>query len=246
MPSPSLEQLRARVAALEGAPREGAALSLGVAEMDGLLPWGGVPVGAVHELAATGEDDGSLLGFAAMWLGRLAETQGKPVLWVSGRDDLYAVGLASLGLPAERLVMVQAGRAALWAMEEGLHCAGLAAVLGEVWSLDSAAARRLQLAARTSGVTALVINRGPSSTSSSTTALTRWRIGPAPSEAPPGEGVGLWRWRVELTRCRGRGVQEDGAVGHWLVEWNDETGGLRLAAVSGDRSFGPWKKRARG
>lgn len=245
-----LAQLRARVAALEGVGRESVAgiQPFGVAEIDRILPWGGAPLGCLHEIASVVRADeaehGAALGFAALWLGRLAAGQGRPVLWVAERDDLYAPGLAALGLPVERLLVVRPKGAAqaLWALEQGLQCRGVAGVLGEVWGLDFTAARRLQLAARASGVTALVVNRGEGTG----TALTRWRVGPAPSEGPAEMGVGAWRWRLELCRCRGRGTGGDGCVATWLVEWNDETRCLRVAAPAGDRSAGAEMRRVAG
>jgi len=236
MSSPSLSQLRARIAALEGVGRaEGAGVwPLGVAAIDAVLPWGGIPLGCLHEIApvvqSDGLEDGAALGFAALWLGRLAEGLDKPVLWVAGDDDLYAPGLAALGLTPAKLVVVRPAKAAqaLWAMEEGARCRGLAGVLGEVSGLAITAARRLQLAAQTSGVPILVINRGTPIAS----AVTRWKVGPAPSDGLAEEGVGPWRWRVELARCRGRGFGEDAA---WLVEWGDETHCLGVVAPAGDR-----------
>jgi protein ImuA len=229
----SLTQLRGRIAALEAAEGRGrpAVLPLGVAAIDAALPWGGLPLGALHEIRAPGDaDDGAALGFTAVLLGRLSARQDKPVLWVASRDDLYAPGLAALGLSPDRLLVARPGRGLRphWAMEEGLRCAGLAGVVGELWDLDVVAARRLHLAARASGVTALVLNRG----AGGNTALTRWRIDPTPS-AVPAAGAWLWRWRVTLSHCRGRGPGEEGAVAQWVVEWNDEAHCLRLAAVPG-------------
>ena len=233
-PVPSLAQLRARIAALEGVGQDSVAgiLSLGIAAIDTALPWGGLPRGCLHEIVGLAIEDGlehgAALGFAAFWLGRLAADRRRPVLWVGG-DELYAPGLAALGLTPERLVVVRPGRdaQALWAVEEGLRCRDLAGVLGEVWKLDATAARRLQLAARASGVTALLLNRG----TAAGPALTRWRIGPASSESRT--GVGPWRWRVELSHCRGKGVGEGRTV--WLVEWNDATEGLHLISPADDR-----------
>jgi len=241
---PSLAELRARIAALEGVGREKGAgvMPLGVAEIDGALPWGGLPLGCLHEIEGGG--DGAPLGFAALWLARLAAGLDKPVLWVAAGDPPYAPGLAGFGLGPARLVVVRAAKPAqaLWAMEEGLRCPALAGVLGEVGGLDVTAARRLQLAAQGSGVSALLINRGALAGS----AVTRWRVVSAASIGPPGEGVGPWRWWVELTRCRGRGLKEDGGVAAWLVEWADETGCLGVVAASGDRPAMPRGRRRAG
>ena len=61
------------------------------------------------------------------------------------------------GLPAHDLIHVEArdARDALWAMEEGLRCAALSCVIGELWgdpaALDFTATRRLAVAAERIG-----------------------------------------------------------------------------------------------
>lgn len=249
-PALDMGQLRSRIAALEGVGRDMVAgiEPLGIAAIDATLPWNGLPLGCLHEVApcshGDGIEDGAALGFAAVLLGRLAAGAGKPVLWVAAGDEPYAPGLAALGLPAERVVIVRSFRAAemLWAVEEGLRCRALGGVLAELWKLDLTAARRLQLAARNSGVPVLVLNHGDAIGP----AVTRWRAHGIPSQAPMGEGVGAWRWRLELLRCRGRSVGDHGMVAAWDVEWNDETRGLRLAAAAGDRAIEPTGWRAAG
>lgn len=243
-------QLRSRIAALEGVGNEIVAgvVPLGVAEIDDALPWGGFPLGCLHELEphrhADGIEDGAGLGFATFLLGRLGARTGRPVLWVASGEEPYAPGLAALGLTPERLVVVRTYRAAqgLWAVEEGLRCGALGGVLAELWKLDLTAARRLQLAARASGVPALVLNHG----AAIGPAVTRWRASAQPSRAPVGEGVGAWNWRLELLRCRGRCVGDDGRIAAWDVEWDDETRGLRLAAAAGDRALEPARRWAAG
>lgn len=231
----SLAQLRARIAALEGLGREAPAgvLPLGLPAVDAALPGGGVALGGLHELRPLTAAAEPALGFAAVWLGRLAARCDRPVLWVTAAGEPYAPALAALGLPLRRLLVARpAGRAQLlWCLEAALQCPGLAGVVGELTSLDLTAARRLQLAARASGVTALVVNAGEGANN----ALTRWRIGPAPSAAD-----GSWRWRLRLERCRGRAAAGE----EWLVEWDDATGGLCLVALAGDRAAEPAVRRA--
>jgi protein ImuA len=246
----SLDRLRSRIATLEGTGRESVAgvISLGEAQVDAALPWGGLPLGCLHEVAPIlspeGIEDGAALGFAALLLGRLAAARGRPVLWVAARNDLYPPGLAGLGLAPERLLMVRPGPAAqgLWALEEAVRCAGLSGVLGEVRGIDFTAARRLQLAARGSGVAALLLNRGQPCGP----AVTRWRVGPAPGEGLSAEGGRSWRWRLELTHCRGRGAGEEGVVSAWTVEWCDEARGFRVATPASDRSAGERAARRAG
>ncbi|HLB79973.1 MAG TPA: hypothetical protein VJJ77_05675, partial [Dongiaceae bacterium] len=166
-----LEGLRTRLRALERGGR--APLPLGAPALDAALG-GGLAVGRLHEVAGAAED-GAAAGFAAVLLGRLAAAAGKPVLWCGG-GDLYAPALAAFGLdPGAVILVLAAGRAELlWAIEEGLRCRGLAAVLGEADEVGLAAGRRLQLAAEAGGTTGLLLGR-PRDASASGIAVTRWR-----------------------------------------------------------------------
>lgn len=245
-----LSRLRARIAALEGVGADAVpgAVALGLPELDAALPWGGLALGCLHEVTVagpgTGPADGAATAFSAVLLGRLAAGAGKPALWISRGDMPYAPGLAALGLSPERLVMVRPHRAAqcLWVLEEGLRCRALAGVLAEVRDVDLTAARRLQLAARASGVPAVLLNHGPSGG----TAVTRWGVESSPSRGDPALGVGGWCWHVELLRCRGRGVDDQGRVAAWEVEWDEQARGLRLAAPAADRAIAPGRLRAAG
>ncbi len=222
----------------------GGTVTLGVADIDQHLPWGGLPRGALHEVIA--EDPGASVGFVAVLAARLAARNTKNgadgadgpdgmVLWCEGARTLdagalYAPGLKRFGLAPERVICVRAraDRDALWALEEGLG-GGLAVVVGEVGTVTLTESRRLQLAAEAAGVTALLL-RPPAAAAMPTAALTRWRLGTLPGATTPGmPGVGRARWRAELFRCRG------GAAHEWEMEWRDETGDLALAAPLRDR-----------
>ena len=210
----TLAALRAQVRRLEGC-LTGTIHPLGVSELDGWLPGGGLALGCIHEVGGAGAgDDGAAVGFAAVVLGRLA-TDGGRVLWLTRRDDLYPPGLAGLGLRPERLipVPVRRDRDTLWAMEEALRHRRLAAVLGEVNDLDLVASRRLQLAAEGGGVTGLLL-RPPASPPAARAAVTRWRLAATASIGI--SGLGPPRWRVELLRCRG------GRPGQWVLEWTGD------------------------
>ena len=155
------------------------------------------------------------------------------MVWIGPQDDLFAPGLAELGLAPDRLIVVRARRdAGLWALEEVLKSPGVAAALAETPRLGLTQSRRLQLAAETGRITAFLLRPAPALAQPSA-AVTRWRI-----EALPGAGgrrdLAAPRWRVGLVRARG------GRPGAWQVEWRK--GGwheipdpFALAAEAADR-----------
>ena len=240
------EQVR-RLERAHSAQRAGqAAMPLGLPAIDALLPDGGLLTGALHEveagLAPSGRiaaHDGAALGFAAFLMSRFARGT---LLWCrqpSGVFDAppYAPALSAWFDPA-RLLMVTARREEdlFWAMEEGLRCPGIAAVLGETRAADPTAGRRLSLAAEKSGVPALLLRPQPAPAQS--VCATRWRIASAPSPSTPGlNDLGGSRWKVELRRNR-FGTPSAAEIPSWLVEWSDETHSLSLVPQAFDRSAG--------
>lgn len=228
--------LREKVRRLERAhsvQRSGRAASVptGLAAVDALLPDGGLPTGALHEIEAGpgrsgrfAPHDGAALGFTAHLLGRFGPGT---LLWCrrpTGTFDAppYAPTLAAWFDPA-RLLMVTARRDEdlFWAMEEGLRCPGIAAVVGETRAADPTAGRRLSLAAEKNGVPALLLRAEPAPPQS--VCATRWRVASAPSHSTPGlADVGAARWRLELRRNR-FGTPSAAETPSWLLEWNDET-----------------------
>ncbi len=236
--APVTPDLREKVRRLERAhsvQRAGRqAVALGVPAIDALLPEGGLLTGALHEVEAgptpsgrVAAHDGAALGFAAHLLSRLGTLRpAGTLLWCrrpSGTFDAppYAPALAAWFDPA-RLLMVTVRRDEdlFWAMEEGLRCSGIAAVLGETRAADPIAGRRLSLAAEKSGVAALLLRAQP--VPAQVICTTRWRIASAPTRSTPGlSDVGTPRWRVELRRNR-FGLPSVAETPSWLLEWNDE------------------------
>ncbi|MEE2981532.1 MAG: damage-inducible mutagenesis protein [Pseudomonadota bacterium] len=231
-PDATLDALRARIRTLElgagGGDME--AVPLAVPAIDGALPWGGLPRGALHEIVAGGPGVGE--GFAAALLAQFIEGRG-PALWCLARGDLFGPGLGAVGLAPHRQIITRARHAddVLWAMEEGLRSGVPGAVLGEPRGLDLAAGRRLQLAARAGSVACLVLRLPGITKSEVSVAVTRWRVDAAPSlpldELP---GLGAPRWRVGLLRCRGAVPRE------WLLEWNNETCDFAVVSLLGERA----------
>lgn len=226
-----LEDLRARIARIEGTGARHGVVPFGVTELDACLPGGGIATGALHEVAGGVElsDDASATIFIA---GILARIEG-PVLWCLRWRDLFAPALHLAGLHPDRVIHVEAGSDTnvLLAMEECLRHPGLAGVVGEVGKYSTTASKRLQLAAEASGVAAFVFRRAAKADqiTEGTAAVTRWRIAAAPSEDLGIPSLGRPRWRVELERVRG------GNPHAWIVEGCDAQGCIALPAALVDR-----------
>ncbi|HYI48940.1 MAG TPA: protein ImuA [Allosphingosinicella sp.] len=240
--SPRLEALKAEIRAIEraGGARAGReALPFGIEAVDGRLAAGGL-MPALHEAAAASlapGDEAAATLFLAAAAARFAIARGAgQVLWALSRRDLFAPGLAQVGLTPERLLYAEcrSDAEALAVMEEGVRHGSLAAVIGEVGRADMAATRRLQLAAEESGTPALLLRRWRKADAdplaAPSAAFTRWRIGCAPSAPLPHPGIGRARWRVELARQRG------GPPFEWILEAPDAEARLALPAPAGDRA----------
>ena len=235
------EEVRA-ITATAHAPRP--VLPFGLEALDGRLADGGLATTGLHEICGATSaiaDDAAATLFVA---GIASRGAGANLLWVFGRRDLFAPGLAQVGLGPNRLIHAEAGRDPdiLAVMEEGLRHGGLCAVVGEVGQVGMTTTRRLQLAAEEGGTIALLLRRwrrgGADPLAEPSAAITRWRIASAPSEPLPVAGVGRARWHVDLVRQRG------GEPFSCLLGGCDAEGRLALSAVSGDRASAPRRKRA--
>ena len=186
----------------------------------------------LSELFATHPRDGGWIGFLLAQLDR-----SKPLLWVQERMAILESGrIHPPGLSMRNLIHVEArdARDALWAMEEGLRCAALSAVIGEIWgdppALDFTATRRLAVASERSGVTAFLIRLGGSANWSG--ARMRWRIASAPSliNGLDPRAPGASAWDADLFRARGA------PPGRWTVTHDSDR--FHLVAGARDRTLG--------
>ena len=182
----SLEQLKAQIRQLEGfggklTGTKQQVLPFGVDAIDDHLPGGGLLRGALHEIFA--DDAGIATAFCALLAGRLAgDTENHTILWCErpwalDAGALYGPALLQFGIDPARMILVRPRRDtdALWAMEEGLRCGRVAAVIGEITDMSLTASRRLQLAAEETGVTALML-RPKTDKPTPSAAVTRWRL----------------------------------------------------------------------
>jgi protein ImuA len=193
----SMRQLRERIERLEGFPARGGAgvVATALAEVDRILPWGGFPRGTLHEFFSPDPGDGTALRFLLRILARLMVLEPeKSVLWAAARIDVFAPGLHQAEVDAGRLIFARCLEPAdlLFALEEGLRCSDLVAVVGEVAAVDFVSSRRLQLAAQTSGSTLLLL-RPAQEAAEASAAATRWKISSVAAEI----------CELQLLRCRG-------------------------------------------
>jgi protein ImuA len=232
----ALAALRAELRALEASGfRRREVLPFGVAALDGRLADGGLRLNALHEAAPASGDMADDCA-ATLFVAGIAARAWGPVLWVVRRRDLFAPGLSQSGLDHRRLIYAEARDDAelLAVMEEGLRHRGLGAVIGEVRRADMTATRRLQLAAEGGRTVALLMRRqargGGDPLAVPSAAVTRWRVGSAPSVPLPVAGVGRACWRLACARQKG------GEAFEILVEACDATGRCALPAALADRA----------
>ncbi len=176
--------------------------------------------------------DASATGFM---LSRLPRSTA-PILWVQDRLSRKEAGRPSLaGIGLQRpIIMVDLSRAAdvLWAMEDGLRCRSLAAVVGEVWgdppALDFTATKRLAMRAEAADVACWLIRRAAAPNLSA--ARDRWRITSLPSATHPhdAQAPGNPRWALDLFRSR------RSKPGQWVASYERASDRLDLTAAAGD------------
>jgi protein ImuA len=182
--------------------------------------------------------DAAAIGYM---LSRLPRTAA-PVLWVQDRLSHLETGRPYLaGMGAVRpIIMVNLSRAAdvLWALEDGLRCRALGAVIGEFWgdpgALDFTASKRLALRSEAADVPCWLIRHA--ATPNLSAARDRWRIGSVQSDAHPYDAAapGLPRWSLDLFRSR------QTKPGQWTVTYDaaadrlDYTASFRDGTLAAD------------
>lgn len=178
--------------------------------------------------------DASAVGFV---LSRLPAGQG-PVLWVQDRVSAKESGVVYMpAMPDVSLLRVAVNRPvdALWALEEGLRCGGLRAVIGEIWgdppALSFTATKRLAMRAEASGVPCWLMRRAAQANLSA--ARDRWRVSALPSTRLPDDShaPGGARWQVDLFRSR------HAPPGKWVAAHDPATGRVDLRAGAADAAL---------
>lgn len=232
MSGTDIAALRRMISSIDGnRPHDGTrsadAFTLGFDDADHAFPHG-VPRDAVHELFAMhGGAASAVAGFALSLFLRAAPPQTS-LIWLdedaiaAEHGGLYPPGLISLGFDPERLLLVRCATAndvlkgTSDALEAGRDAIGgiIATITGAPRCLDLTASRRLLLGAREAGLPVFLLRNGDPATNSA--AVTRWRIGAAPSRSSGAQAPGHPTFDVTLERNR------HGSTGHWIMEWNNE------------------------
>jgi protein ImuA len=205
--------------------------------LDCLLPVGGLPRGSLVEWLVYGPGSGASL--LALHVARAAGCSGARIVVIDSQLRFYAPAAAGLGIDPADLIVVRPRREAdaMWALDQAIRCAGVAAVLWCGHKLDSHHFRRLQLASESSGSLGLLIRphtvlREPS------WAVLRLLVEPSVS----GSSVSCSSsWRLRVRRLRGRT-----AAPRTFVELtiDDESGEIR-EAISEHSAAGQTSSRRR-
>lgn len=215
-----IQQLRQKILVMQGF-KEGCAgevrIDVGLGDMQSAFPGGVFPIGAVHEFVSpTAACATASNGFISGVLSTLTR-EGTPCLWVSTRRSIFPPALKFFGVEPHQVIFVDVRRDkdVLWVMEQGLKCASLAAVIGELDEVSFAASQRLQLAVEKSQVTGF-LHRRCLRRPQPLACVSRWRVRPLPSTLPEGmPGIGYPVWEVQLEKIR------NGRPGTWSVEWQN-------------------------
>jgi hypothetical protein len=199
----------------------------GLYELDAALG-GGFALAAVHELVAA--EAGAPAWRVALCTAAHAAAGNKWIFYIDTRQELYPPGVAQLGVPLGRLLVVRTPRSAdaLWVGEQVLRCRAVAAVVLPVRTIDAYASRRLQLAAEAGGSLGLIIRddqRG-----GHTFAASRLRLEPLVGPA------GIRRMRVTVLKLRDGRPREP-----FVVELPDAADSVPAHAIPADRA-GPARR----
>ena len=127
-------------------------LSCGHAVLDAQLPGGGWPIGHLVEiLQARPHQHAWQLLLPA--LSQALKQEAGPVVLVGAPFEPFGPSLCAQGVPCQRLLKVQSGKPAaqLWAAEQALRCAEVAAVVAWLPKANSSELRRLHMAAQQHG-----------------------------------------------------------------------------------------------
>lgn len=171
-----------------GAAPPAQALPSGFAELDRLLPGGGLPRGALTEILIEREGIGEL-SLLVPALARATEDE-RWLVFVAPPHIPYAPALARAGVNLGRVLVVHphVARDSLWAIEQALRAGTASVVLAWLAHAESKALRRLQLAAEAGGSLGILFRRARRAEEGSPAAL-RLKLEPASPELATGTSL---------------------------------------------------------
>lgn len=176
--------------------------------------------GRMHELHGPG---------AWVFALALGARLGGTVLWVRQgwqTEALHPAGVSPIMDSGDLLVANARDQTEVLAVaEEGLRSGAVPLVVMELTRpLDLTTGRRLQLAARDGGVTALaILPEGMGSNA----AESRWLCQPIFDPVPAGPDSTLQNWRLTKNKS--------GTLGDWNVRWDTSAGYVRMVPPAGQR-----------
>lgn len=218
-----IRQLKEKILLMEGfgPGPDSRQLDFRLGPMNTAFPGGTFPVGTIHEFISPTETCAAAAnGFLAGLLSTLMEKSGI-CLWISNGRKVFAPALKFFGIEPHRVIFIDVKREkeALWAMEQGLKCNSVAAVVAELRDISFAESRRLQLAVETSKATGFLHRHRPR-TENPLACVSRWKIRPMASHTGGLPGVGFPWVEVELVKIR------NGKPGIWQLGW--ENGAFKI------------------
>ena len=201
-----------------------------------LLPARGLGRGRLFEwISAGGPGVGAatLALLAARKLMQDPENRVVGTLVVIDRDGgFYPAAVAELGLPPQGLLLVHPKSEAewMWAVEQALRSPAVDVTLTWADRIQGPVFRRWQLAAEAGGGVGMLVRSSEVLGEASWASVSLLVRGGACEEAE-GRAESFVkrtgrRWVVSVLRNRAGGAEDDGS--EWLLEWDDETGGLHL------------------
>jgi hypothetical protein len=224
--SERLQELRKQITQIESCqrPRALSRVTTGVADLDAVLPGGGLRRGMVLELLSAADGGGAwTLG---LLLARQACEAKQTLVIVDEHSWFYPLATARLGFNLRRSLVIRprGWRDAYAAICQSLRCRAVGGVIGWCERIGMVDAQRLRLAAERGGGMGFLV-RPPEALQSPACASARLLV------APVASGQLARRLRVEVIRGRGRGQ----AI---LLEIDDETGDVRtLPGVAAPAAF---------
>lgn len=201
-PQVTLSQLAQQLRTIEVAgrkPWQGQIISSGCKAIDDCLPDGGYAAGSLVEWIA--DEAGSGIALLALTTARQAMRNGKYLLVIDRERRFYPPAALAMGIAMEQLIVIHPERLddLHWAIDQGLRCSAIGAVLAHIERIDDRVARRLQLAAEEGGTLGLFLRRSKTALPTPSWAEVQWHVTPQADSR-----LGNHRcWDLHLQRCRG-------------------------------------------